>query len=342
MIKSILFAFTIIGTAALDSQECRTQHHADWFCDYMSVHNRTYDDSNVHFRKRRLSMSTEYEFDGVKFGLTSRSDRFGHEMKKNKHLKDMLQNPLARNEETQHVHLAAPSKLPPIDWRNHDGVSYVTPVLDQGECGCCYAFAATSVLEFWSKEDGFPKPLSVQTAMDCTSDAGQPDAGCDGGLMEYVFEYGKNHPIPLSADFPFQEAGGKCPHTRLYSHVRVGAYKVLMRSGNRNAEKELEWILHAYGPVAAGIDSSTLDDYQSGIFKASMCSNDIDHAITIVGYTDRAWIIKNSWGQNWGHDGYLYLEKGHNACGISEYIVYVTNAWPVHHKYTTRWKPKWI
>ena len=80
-----------------------------------------------------------------------------------------------------------------------------------------------------------------------------------------------------------------------------------------------------------------MEDYRGGVFRAHMCSRDIDHAVTVVGYTENAWIIKNSWGPNWGLDGYLLLERGKNACGIAEYMVYVTSAKPTSQKLRTSW-----
>ena len=66
--------------------------------------------------------------------------------------------------------------------------------------------------------------------------------------------------------------------------------------------------------------------YTSGVYPASKCSTDIDHAVMIVGFTPHAWIIKNSWGTDWGVNGYLYLERGKNACGVAEYVSFVTKA----------------
>ena len=100
----------------------------------------------------------------------------------------------------------------------------------------------------------------------------------------------------------------------------------------------LEYILHNYGPVSAGIDSTQMDNYIGGIYPATMCSTDIDHAVTIVGYTTNAWIIKNSWGPGWGDNGYLYLERGKNACGIAEYLVFVKEAYPMIKNEPTYWQ----
>jgi cathepsin B len=48
------------------------------------------------------------------------------------------------------------------------------------------------------------------------------------------------------------------------------------------------------------------------------------HALNIVGYGtsdagERYWIIKNSWGQNWGIEkGYYYMARGVNSCGVED------------------------
>jgi cathepsin L len=172
--------------------------------------------------------------------------------------------------------------------------------------------------------------------MDCTSGTSRPDVGCEGGLMEYVFEYAKDHPIALDTEVPYRERQGQCPNT-LLSHVKVENYKVVMIEENPKAEQQFEYILHNYGPIGIGIDSENMDNYRGGIFTADQCGKDIDHAVTIIGYTKDAWIIKNSWGPNWGVGGYLLLERGTNACGVAEYGVYVSNAEPIHEIMKTDW-----
>ena len=337
MIKWLLFVFLSIGTQAFNASQCRSEGHENWLCNYMDTHNRIYTEKEVHLRKKQLSKVHPYTKDGVYFNKTSRSDRFSHELKSNFHLKLTKHLSLTRSTKNKHVHLAAPKHLTPIDWRNVGGRSYVSSVKDQGECGCCFAFASSTVLEYWSKPQGFPKSLSPQSMMDCTSGNTRPDDGCDGGLMEYIFEYAKTHPVPLEVEFPYKERGATCPNKKLLSHVKVNEYRVLMHSEHRDAESEIEWLLHSYGPVSVGVDSTNMDSYSGGIYKAHMCTTDIDHAVTIVGYTKDAWIIKNSWGPYWGENGYLYLERGKNACGVAEYIVYITDAEPVVQEMSTYW-----
>lgn len=315
---------------------CINDEHPEWLCNYMEKHKKNYSGkAEAILRKKKLMEMQPY--DGpVKFGFTSRSDRFQHELKRNVPLK--LKNHENIDRKSSIKHLTRNSYgLPPIDWRNYNGVPYVTEVKDQGDCGDCFAFSSATVLEFWSKRNGYPKSLSTQTIMDCTSGPKRPDVGCEGGLMEYVFEYAKRRPITLESEYPYKEIQKSCPRKRLMSHVNVNSYKVLMQSETPQAEKDFEYILHNFGPIAVGIDSTNMDNYKGGIFTADICGKDIDHAVAIVGYTEDAWIIKNSWGPNWGDKGYMYLERGKNACGIAEYAVYVDSAHATHRKLSTVW-----
>lgn len=332
MLKCCLFLFALLTVSnALDSDDCQktTVHPA--VCNYMALFNKNYSNhTELKLRARHIMGSSKYEHNGVVFGHTSRSDRFQHEKKQNAVLnKVKLRHNIARDSNNKHTQLSVPLKLPPIDWRNVNGRSYVTSVKNQGSCGGCFAFAAASVLEYWSKTHGNPKDLSVQHFMDCTSTRNGPNDGCDGGLMEYVFQYSTQHSVVLDTHYPYQERTASCPHQQLLSHVQVRNWKVLEKSTTTNAEHQLEKILHDYGPVSVGVDSTSWDNYKHGIFKHTMCGGEIDHAVTIVGYTRNAWIVKNSWGTDWGMDGYIHLERGHNACGVAEYVAYVTSAYPI-------------
>lgn len=317
--------------------ECYQANHKENVCQYMKQFGKTYTNhSELSLRAHQIHRTVESETDGVRFGYTSRSDRFAHELKRNHMLKQKRHINLERPYVQHHVDMATPKHLPPIDWRDVNGVSYVAPVRQQDECGGCFAFAAASVLEYWSKKHGNPKPLSVQHLMDCTSTEEGPNEACDGGLMEYVFEYGRKYSIVLDTDKPYDNVQDQCPHKSMFSHVQVGNWKVIERRNHPHSEDQFEWLLHAYGPIAVGVDSTQWDDYRGGTFKHTMCTNDIDHAVTIVGYTTNTWIVKNSWGTDWGDEGYIYLERGHNTCGVAEYVTYVTDAYPVLNR-----KPSW-
>ena len=68
--------------------------------------------------------------------------------------------------------------------------------------------------------------------------------------------------------------------------------------------------------------------YESGIFSKEGCSTIesllFNHAVNIVGYDkkEKYWIIRNSWGPEWGEDGYIRIEMGQNTCNMESYAWY--------------------
>jgi cathepsin L len=69
-----------------------------------------------------------------------------------------------------------------------------------------------------------------------------------------------------------------------------------------------------YGPISVIVDSSYFGSYQSGIFNGcNQTSPDLNHAVQLVGYgTENGidyWIIRNSWGSDWGENGYMRMAR---------------------------------
>ncbi|VVC89089.1 unnamed protein product [Leptidea sinapis] len=95
-------------------------------------------------------------------------------------------------------------------------------------------------------------------------------------------------------------------------------------------EEIMKECVFQYGPLTAAINSASLHKYKGGIDEPTdgQCPPDsVDHHVLIVGYSEYEdpdtgkrtpyWIIKNSWGTNFGDNGYYYLVRGRNACGIT-------------------------
>jgi C1A family cysteine protease len=73
----------------------------------------------------------------------------------------------------------------------------------------------------------------------------------------------------------------------------------------------------AKGPLSICLAASTWSSYTSGI--VSSCDKNVDHCVQVVGVdTDNDyWIVRNSWGTDWGESGYIYLKTGQNTCYIT-------------------------
>ena len=303
----------------------------DWACDYMARHNKSYASKEEfhlrlsHLQRERDNLSALHEKHGrrlentVTFRLGPYADRYHHERYVNHHLDDDKHKTRRRRSLRETIKQSPAS----FDWRTY---GFETPVPVQGGCGGCFAFAAATVLEYWDQKwrGGAARAISAQAAMDCSSTpAGGLNDGCDGGLMEDVFEYAETHALPYADEDPYIEADATC--VRGSVRDMVSSYGVLSIDDDPRAEDQFAWLVTQYGPVAVSVDSSSnaFQNYAGGIFPASLCSNDIDHAMTIVGYGPGYWILKNSWGTAWGENGYMRLQRGVNACGISEYATYV-------------------
>ena len=98
-------------------------------------------------------------------------------------------------------------------------------------------------------------------------------------------------------------------------------------SGDRFITGE-SYLLNAVkeGPVSVSIDTAHMSFmlYSSGVYSEPKCSRSrLNHAALVVGYGTEDgkdyWLVKNSWGTDWGMDGYIKISRGDNMCGIASH-----------------------
>ncbi|KAF8413768.1 hypothetical protein HHK36_001761 [Tetracentron sinense] len=216
---------------------------------------------------------------------------------------------------------AVPSSM---DWRKKGAV---TPVKDQGQCGCCWAFSAVAAMEGITQLTTSKLiSLSEQELVDC--DTSGEDQGCEGGLMDDAFQFIKhNRGLSTEATYPYKGVDGTCSNKK--AAANINGYEDVPS----NSEKALLKAV-ANQPVSVAIDAGGYDFqfYSSGVFTGD-CGTDLDHGVTAVGYgtSDDGtayWLVKNSWGTSWGVEGYIMMQRNIDAkeglCGIAMEASYPT------------------
>lgn len=199
-----------------------------------------------------------------------------------------------------------------IDWRKQGAV---VGVKDQAECDGCWAFSTIAAVEGINKiVTGNLTALSEQELLDCDRTI---NAGCDGGLTEYAFEFIVNNGIDTEEDYPFRGSNSTCDELKKNTKVvTIDGYERVPPNDELALKKAV-----ANQPVSVAIEAygKEFQLYESGIFTGK-CGTLIDHGVTAVGYgtengTDY-WIVKNSWGEKWGEAGYVRIER--NIAGSTE------------------------
>ncbi|PON52002.1 Cysteine Protease [Parasponia andersonii] len=218
-----------------------------------------------------------------------------------------------------------------FDWRDQGAV---TEVKNQGSCGSCWSFSTTGALEgAHFLATGELVSLSEQQLVDCDhvcdpEEAGSCDAGCNGGLMTNAYEYTlKAGGLQREEDYPYTGTDrGPCKFDKTKIAASVSNFSVVSLD-----EDQIAANLVKNGPLSIGINAVFMQTYIGGVSCPYICGRHLDHGVLLVGYGAAGysqirfkekpyWIIKNSWGQNWGEDGYYKICRGHNVCGVDSMV----------------------
>ena len=328
MIISLLLGLTAFGCSDINPiykefrdyvQEYNKTYNstADYWYRY-SVFKSNYEKINlVNSYNRSYSLGinkfadlTGNEFSKAYFGLGTNSTKYNN--MKNDYVRD-----------TRFVDVQVSSLPDAVDWRA-DGL--VTDVKDQGQCGSCWAFSAIATLEGQhSRKLGKLVSLSEQNLVDCAGNFG--NEGCDGGWPNAALSYVRyNSGVDTESSYPYEAIDESCEFNKTDIGSLVG--KVInITSGNYT---QLMNAIANVGPISVAIDAeSDFQFYKSGVFESTDCDPQaLDHAITVVGYGvshggKKYYLIKNSWGADWGQDGYIYFSRDvENMCGILQNTCY--------------------
>lgn len=220
-----------------------------------------------------------------------------------------------------------------VDYRNHDP-PVVTEVRDQHKpvyCGSCWAFSATGNLEGqWALAGNPLVSLSEQSIIDCSKGCCDHDGdhvcnnGCKGGWQFVAWDDMKKYGgLPTFKDYPYTARDGNCKMGSIKPVAKIANFTCITKEDSQGANpSDMAAWLADNGPMSIAMDVSSMMSYKSGIWNPRSCSDtNLGHALLIVGYGTESgtpyWIIKNSWGTDWGERGYLRMIRGKKKCGVA-------------------------
>lgn len=219
-----------------------------------------------------------------------------------------------------------------IDWRNFEGVNYVTRVKDQGRCGSCWAFASVAAVESFmliNREAYGTINLSEQFVIDCTQPGDPYINSCNGGHTNAGMEFIANYGIATERSRGYQVSKGYCRRRSPKTIKRPQFVPVQLGLTFDRSDDNVWKIIEALriGPVTVNMfmDSNGMQ-YGSGVLKCSPRVNKVNHSVLLVGFdmtgTQPHWIIKNSFGPRWGANGFFKLAMDPRYdCNLSRFKV---------------------
>uniref|UniRef100_A0A8C7QX86 Cathepsin F n=1 Tax=Oncorhynchus mykiss TaxID=8022 RepID=A0A8C7QX86_ONCMY len=287
------------------------------FKEFMVRYNRTYSSQEEADRRLRVfheNLKTAEKLQSVdqgtaEYGVTKFSDLTEEEFR------TLYLNPLLSQQNLQQSMKPAAMPRGPAppnwDWREHGAVS---PVKNQGMCGSCWAFSVTGNIEGqWFVKTGKLVSLSEQELVDCDT----VDQACGGGLPSNAYEaIEKLGGLETETDYSYTGKKQSCDFTT----DKVTAYI----NSSVELSKDENGDIYLSNPTCFSLLVSP-QFYRKGVshpLKIFCNPWMIDHAVLLVGYGERQgkpfWAIKNSWGEDYGEQGYYYLYRGSRLCGINK------------------------
>ena len=196
----------------------------------------------------------------------------------------------------------------------------VTDVKNQGQCGSCWAFSTTGAIEgsYYLQHDTLLS-FSEQYLVDCSSDYG--NYGCRGGLPTNAYKYIEEYGIGLEKDYKYSAIDGNCKDD-VSIIVKLKDYVVVQKDEKRIIKALLRQPLS----IAIAVSGLSFQFYKSGIYENKNCGEMLNHAVLLVGFgTENGqdyFLVKNSWGPQWGDKGYIKMIRHENTCGMNNMVSY--------------------
>jgi len=210
-----------------------------------------------------------------------------------------------------------------VDWSD----SITTGVKNGGDCAGSWAIAAAEQIESDAIKAGIittRTELSAQQILSCTT----KQSGCSyGDIGDAYTDVQKPGGVYSALSYPWTAGDGEVDECYYDSSMEysltLGSYFSLNEDGNPyNTERLIIDHLTSKGTLSVCLDATIWSTYVSGTM--SNCDgNEVNHCVQIVGmyYSSAAdtgfYKIRNSWGTDWGINGYISLSYGGDVCSVA-------------------------
>jgi cathepsin B len=213
-------------------------------------------------------------------------------------------------------------------------------IRDQGPCGSCWAFGAVEAMSdriCITSGQTNQLELSAQDMVSCCDSCGD---GCEGGYPSAAWDFWDQTGLVSETVYPY--AFPSCEHHINGSKPPCGSVQptpdcnqqLLKNPKNKGASsysvgpsvEDIQTEIMTNGPVEVAFSVyADFLTYKSGVYKHTSGSMLGGHAVKMLGWGTLAgadyWIVANSWNPDWGNQGYFYIARGTDECGIESEVV---------------------